>query len=139
MTRNNREALSLALSLAIFCEEYSPIILEIGHMKRRLSDLDNQRVEAFRAALAKEPPNPTIRVSREWMLGLCVTAENFGVPVEKLVGFLLSVGSRCTRNIPITLFTAWENSSGFLAIENLYSDRGVSLWRVPRTKPLRSA
>ena len=115
-------------------------------MKRRSAELDKERVEAFRAALAKESPNPTIRVSREWMLGLRVTAENFGVPVEELVALLLSTGmqsfSRAVTGsgsntvswwliemhskYPDTFnVSAWENSSGFLAIENLYAERGV--------------
>ena len=61
-------------------------------MKRRLAALDKEREEAFRAAVAKEPNNPTIPVSCEWMLGLRVTAENFGVPVEELVDLLLQIG-----------------------------------------------
>jgi hypothetical protein len=115
-------------------------------MKRRLADLDKEREEAFRAALAKEPENPTIPVSREWMLGLRVTAKNFGVPVEELVELLLSIGmqsfSRAVRGpgsntvswwliemhskYPDTFnVTAWENSAGVLSIENLYAERGV--------------
>jgi hypothetical protein len=115
-------------------------------MKQRSADLDKERVEAFRAALAREPENPTIPVSREWMLALRVTAENFGVPVKELVEFLLTTGmqsfSRAVAGsgsnavswwliemhskYPDTFnVTAWENSCDFLSIENLYAERGV--------------
>lgn len=117
-------------------------------MKRRSADFDKERVEAFRAALAKEPENPTIPISREWMLGLRVTAENFGVPIEELVEFLLTTGmqsfSRAVTGsgsnavswwliemhskYPDTFnVTAWEHSSDVLSIENLYAERGVPL------------
>ena len=117
-------------------------------MKRRLAALDKEREEAFRAAVAKEPNNPTIPVSCEWMLGLRVTAENFGVPVEELVDLLLQIGMNSfSRAIsgggsnavswwliemhskyPDTFnVRAWENRCGVLAIDKLYAERGVPI------------
>src|SRR3954462_10971576 len=63
-----------------------------ANTKRRLAALNKEREEAFRAAAAKEPDNPTIPVSCEWMLGLRVTAENVGVTVSELVDLLLQIG-----------------------------------------------
>jgi hypothetical protein len=119
-----------------------------AHMKRRLGALDKERAEAFRAAVAKEPKNPTIPVSCEWMLGLRVTAENFGVPASELVDLLLQIGmnsfNRAIRGTgsntvswwliemrskyPDTFnVRAWENSCHVLAIDKLYAERGVPI------------